>query len=134
RYVAALINLAVGMETLALNEVPQKDAKPAIREAAGYLETAVRLDPLNALTHLDLAIALTYFPERRANAIEEFRQTLDLQPQNATAHDKLGGLLAENPATASEGLDHLRAAQQLAPDAARAAKIAELNRQYNGHQ
>jgi tetratricopeptide (TPR) repeat protein len=140
RYPPAIINLAVAIETLALKDAPRKDgepqispsAVPAIREAASRLETAVRLDPTSALAHFDLANALSFLPERRSEAAREFRDTLDLEPGLVDAHNNLGKLLARDPQTAAEGLEHLRTAQRLAPDAARARKIEELARILRG--
>ena len=49
------------------------------------------------------------------HAIEKYRQTLELNPENVTAHQRLGFLLSNVKRQPAEGLEHTRAAVRLNP-------------------
>ena len=68
--------------------------------------------------HFALASLLSDTPERQAEAIAEYRETLRLQPDYMEAHGNLGLLLAKMPGRMPEALAEYQAALRINPASA----------------
>jgi tetratricopeptide (TPR) repeat protein len=92
------------------------------KRARGHLAAAVRLQPGNARYHYLLATAF-----RRGNrpnakrAVEHYRRSLELEPQQAARLCAYGAFLVQL-GRSREGLRHLRRASEAAPDNVRILK------------
>src|SRR5436305_2426513 len=73
-------------------------------EAIANYQKALSLNPHDALTHYDLALALKYKGDEKP-ATEEFKQAIELKPKWADAHYALGATwydLHDLPAASKE--------------------------------
>ncbi|HXN34624.1 MAG TPA: tetratricopeptide repeat protein [Opitutaceae bacterium] len=95
-------------------------------EEAIWADT-VRKSPLDAVAHYNLGYALQAQAPRSGEAIEQFRESLRLNPDNPDTHDCLGVLLARQPGRLPEAIAQFREAIRLNPGDARALNNLGLN-------
>ena len=82
-------------------------------EAIGYYTEALRIDPYSAVTHNNMAIALTKMG-RLDEAISHFSEALRINPWYAKSHHNLGFALAEQ-GRMTEAISHYSEALQIDP-------------------
>jgi protein O-mannosyl-transferase len=108
---ATSIALALGAATFARNAM--------YRSPVTLWADTVAKQPANARAHYNLAISLlaSGSPADTTRALAELRVTLRLEPEHASAHQKLGSLLVAAD-RAADALPHLETAARLQPDSA----------------
>lgn len=91
--------------------------KRSVDEAVPEFEKAVELNPDNAAAHVNLGNALAAKSGRLADAIEQLKKGIDLQPESANGQNGLGVALAR-AGNLDEAVPHMEKAVSLAPKAA----------------
>jgi len=76
--------------------------------------------PGSARAHYNLGAALAGVPGHLPEAISEYEEALQIQPDYPGAHNNLGCILENIPGRLPEAIDHFEAALRLAPDYAMA--------------
>ncbi len=93
------------------NAIPTDEASTKIRSAA---QRAMELDPTLAEPHAELAVSKETVDWDWAGAEAEYRKAIDLNPNDATAHQWYSVLL-ENLGRIEDGFDEARKARALDP-------------------
>lgn len=76
----------------------------------------IAANPTSWMAHRILGLALSEkSPEYRDEAIAHYRRAVELKPDNAESHYKLGYILAQRPETLDEAIEHYREALRLRP-------------------
>lgn len=76
----------------------------------------IAANPESWMAHRVLGLALSEkSPEYYEEAVSLYRRAVELSPDNAESHYKLGYILAQRPETLEEGVDHYREALRLRP-------------------
>ena len=87
----------------------------AVEQAVTEYETALRLDPNDALTHFHLADVLAHGRARVSDAFTHYERALQLDPNLAEAHLHYGAMLAQQPGRGDDALREIEAGVRLAP-------------------
>ena len=94
-------------------------------DAIASYHKALALDPKDALTHYDLALALKYKGDNR-EALKEFEAAVELRPKWAEAHYGLGAIWYDLQ-NQSAALDELHTAAALDPSNAAVHRLLGTN-------
>ena len=105
----ALVAVGFGLLTLERNRLYANEV--------GLWQDTVAKAPANFRAHECLADAyIKSVPPRVAEAAEQYRETLRLNPNSVMAHCNLGAILGKTPGKTAEAIDHLEESLRLNPN------------------